>query len=126
METSEKVIRMKSMGHYISATLWVIAFGLTLIAISGCGCGCGVRVKHHWGFMGPDTWEATDGKVSVYYYAGDCLEPERVIRNLVRDTNRSDSQIDWSRMNDKDYSNLVMLGRCKHAVEEKCQEDKNK
>lgn len=78
--------------------------------------GCGVRVKEHWGFMGPSTYEATNGKISVTYYNGACCcVAEQVLENLADYANSG--KLDWSKMADKDFADKVL--------EEECQRVKN-
>jgi hypothetical protein len=73
--------------------------------------GCGVRVKHHWGFMGPDAWEATDGKFSVFSYRGECWEAEKMLEKLADDANHG--TVDWELMHDDNaYYDTVMKARC--------------
>jgi hypothetical protein len=80
-----------------------------LLVLSGCS---GVTVKTHHGFMGPDSWEATDGQVSVSYYNGDCCcVAERVLLNLAAQANRQ--ELDWSKMADPEFSQSALAAECK-------------
>lgn len=66
--------------------------------------------------MGPDTWEATDGKYSEFSYRGTCWEAERMLESLAHDANRG--VVDWELMSDSKYRDIVMQGRCEKAIEE--------
>ena len=90
----------------------IIIIGV-LIFFFGCKT---VRVKSHWGYMGPSTYEATDGTISVFYYNGNCCcVAEQVLINLADRANRGEFQ--WSIMADKAMKDKML--------EEECQRMKN-
>lgn len=71
-----------------------------------------VHVKHHHGFMGPDTWEATDGKISVPYYNGNCCcVAEQVLQNLADKANSK--EMDWSKMADPEFRSAILQSECR-------------
>jgi uncharacterized protein YceK len=80
---------------------------MTAALLTGCG---GVHVKHHMGFMGPETWEATDGKVSVSSYRGTCWETEKMLQNVADKANKG--IVDWPLMADPAYSKIVLGNEC--------------
>lgn len=75
--------------------------------------GCAeVRVKTHHGWMGPNTWEATDGKTSVSYYNGSCCcVAEKVLHSLAEKANRN--ELDWSKMADPTFRESTLAAECK-------------
>lgn len=92
---------------------WLIVFVTVLAMFAGCGM-LGVRVKHHSGFMGPETWEATDGRVSVHYYRSDCWEAEEVLKRLAKYANTG--KLNWGKMADEKYRNAVLADECWHVM----------
>jgi hypothetical protein len=77
-----------------------------------CLFGCGVRVKAHYGFMGPDTYEATDGKVSVHYYNGNCCcVAKEVLESLANEANSG--KLDWVLMEFPEFRERVLAEECK-------------
>jgi hypothetical protein len=83
---------------------------LIVFALALAGC-VGVTVHTHHGFMGPDTYEATDGKVSVGYYNGDCCcVAEQVLDNLAAKANKG--ELDWSKMADEKFKRETLWNEC--------------
>lgn len=84
---------------------------LILVLAATTSCLGHVRVKHHWGFMGPDTWEATDGKISVHYYNGNCCcIAEKVLHEVARRAN--EGELDWSKMADPKFRDSILKTIC--------------
>jgi hypothetical protein len=80
-----------------------------LCVSSGCA---EVRVKTHYGWMGPDTWEATDGKVSVNYYNGDCCcIAKEVLQSLADQANSG--AFNWVMMDDQRFREETLSQRCR-------------
>jgi hypothetical protein len=95
----------------ITTTAMLICCIFLLCVSTGCA---EVRVKTHHGWMGPDTWEATDGKVSVSYYNGDCCcVAEKVLENLAALANKE--LLDWNLMQGKEFRERVLREECKKA-----------
>jgi hypothetical protein len=61
--------------------------------------------------MGPDTWEATDGKISVSYYNGNCCcVAEKVLESLAKQANNK--KLDWSKMADPKFRASTLAAEC--------------
>lgn len=100
--------RLKTTGLMACCIFW-------LCVSTGCA---EVRVKTHHGWMGPNTWEATDGKVSVSYYNGNCCcVAEKVLENLAEQANKK--TLDWSKMADPKFKEETLAAECKKAQQEK-------
>lgn len=108
MEHKETILKPQKQGIMKRLLLMVCCVCL----LSGCA---GVTVKTHHGWMGPDTWEATDGKVSVSYYNGNCCcVAEEVLQTLADKANSG--QFDWSKMADEKYKEQVLADTCWHVL----------
>jgi len=70
-----------------------------------------VRVKTHDHFMGPSTWEATDGKISVYAYNGDCWGAKEKLKMLAKEAN--DGKFDWSMMSNDEFKKKKLEEICR-------------
>jgi len=79
----------------------------------GLLAGCvRVEVKTHHGWTGPDTYEATDGKVSVTYYNGlCCCVAKQVLESLAGKANAG--KLDWSMMANDSFKNRTLSEECK-------------
>jgi hypothetical protein len=75
-------------------------------------CSCGrVRVKTSWGYMGPNTYIATDGKIEVRYYNGACCcVAKQVLESLADKANSG--ELDWSLMADKEFRSKTLSDEC--------------
>jgi len=91
-------------------TTVMMACCIFLLCVSS---GCAeVRVKTHHGWMGPDTWEATDGKTSVSYYNGNCCcVAEKVLESLAAQANNK--KLDWAKMADPKFKDFTLAAECK-------------
>lgn len=61
--------------------------------------------------MGPDMYEATDGKIPVYYHDGDCCcIAEEVLESLADRANKHD--FDWMIMGDQVVRDSMLWKTC--------------
>jgi hypothetical protein len=97
------------MGNNMNRILLIICSIIFVGAFTACA---DVRVKTHHGWMGPSTWEATDGKISVSYYNGNCCcVAEQVLKNLAEKANRH--ELDWRQMADPKFREDALANECK-------------
>jgi hypothetical protein len=88
----------------------ILASSLLVLCAASVSCA-GVRVKTHHGFMGPNVFEATDGKVSVSYYNGNCCcVAEKVLESLAKQANSG--MLDWNLMQFKEFRERVLKEEC--------------
>ena len=75
-------------------------------------CSCSrVEVRKDVMFMYPDSWEATDGKVSVFYENKDCCcIAEEVIKQAA--SNANCGKLEWAKMADEPFQQRYMLDLC--------------
>jgi hypothetical protein len=74
------------------------------------GCA-GISIKTHSGFIGPDIYEATDGKIPVYYYNGDCCCIAKEVLEVLADrANRQD--VDWNLMLNQVVRDSILQRTC--------------
>lgn len=74
--------------------------------------GCGVRVHTDRGWMGPNVYYATDGKIEVRYYNGQCCcIAKKVLESLADRANSG--KLDWNRMADEKFQDYELALQCK-------------
>lgn len=96
------------MGYRIDKEL---LFSLLLISIISTTACAQVKVKTHHNFMGSDVYEATDGKVSVKYYNGECCcIAKEVLKRLAEDANSG--LLDWDMMQDEIFRKAALRLVC--------------
>ena len=92
---------------------------VVLSCLIACFMSCSyVRVYTDHGFMGPDTFVATDGNVGVRYWNGRCCcVAKKVLESLAYRANSGD--LDWNRMSDEKFRDFELDLQCKieRAVE---------
>lgn len=83
---------------------------LAMLVICLVFSSCGVVVKTDHGFMSPDVFYATDGKIEVRYYSGNCTVAKQVLESLADKANSG--VLDWNNMADKEYQEIVLREEC--------------
>lgn len=103
------------MGHRLSKIVVLSCFIACFVSCSY------VRVHTDHGFMGPDTFVATDGKIEVRYWNSRCCcVAKQVLESLAEQANAG--LFSWSIMENERFRYEMLESQC---LEEKIKRDRN-
>jgi len=70
-----------------------------------------LSLKTHHGWLGPNVYELTDGKISITYYDGDCC---CIARDVLKEIKRrvEEDNLEWGLFNDSLYTKNYLSQLC--------------
>jgi len=94
-------VSMLNMALYIgNNSLVILVLVLMYLSLDGCNS---LTLKTHHGWLGPNVYELTDGKISITYYDGDCC---CIARDVLKEIKRrvEEDNLEWGLFNDSLYT----------------------
>lgn len=86
---------------------------LMLLTLSMTACS-GLQVKEHETWSGVNSYELTDGDISVRYYKSSCPFPKETLEAVIKEVQKG--FVIWELMNDRKYRDLVLKEQCAKQI----------